>query len=81
MENKRSEVLKYEKIILKDREILDLRSKVVKEYASRLDHGVITATEYLNELNAESEARLNINIHKIQLVQAKYQYLSAIGQL
>ena len=81
MENKRAEVIKYDKLILKDQEILDLRSKVVKEYASRLENGMITATDYLNELNAESEARLNINIHKIQLVQAKYQYLAAIGQL
>jgi outer membrane protein TolC len=81
MENKRSEVIKYEQLLLKDQEILDLRSKVVKEYNSRLNNGVITATEYLTELNAESEARLNINIHKIQLVQAKYHYLATIGEL
>ncbi len=78
---KRSEVDKYEKIIQKDKEILDLRTKVVKEYDSRLKNGVITATEYLSELNAESEARLNINIHKIKLVQAQYEYLATIGQL
>jgi outer membrane protein TolC len=81
MENKRAEVIKYEQMIQKDQQILDLRSKVVSEYSSRLKNGVITATEYLTELNAESEARLNINIHKIQLVQAKFNYLSTIGQL
>lgn len=81
MENKRSEILRYEQIIIKDRQILELRSKVVKEYASRLKNGTITATEYLSELNAESEAKLNINIHKIQLVQSKYKYLATIGQL
>jgi len=81
MQNKRSDILKYEQIILKDQEILDLRTRVVKEYESRLKNGVITATEFMTELNSESEARLNINIHKIQLVQAKYRFLAAIGQL
>jgi outer membrane protein TolC len=81
LENKRAEVRKYEQIIQKDQQILNLRSKIVQEYASRLNNGVITATEYLTELNAESEAKLNINIHKINLVQAKFQYLSTIGQL
>ena len=80
-ERARAEVIKYESLIRKDQEILELRSKVVREYTSLLDNGVITATEYLSELNAESEARLNINIHKIQWVQAKYQYLATIGQL
>jgi outer membrane protein TolC len=81
LENDRAEIEKFENIIQKDQEILELRTRVVKEYTSRLKNGVITATEYLNELNAESEARLNINIHKIKLVQAKYDYLATIGQL
>jgi outer membrane protein TolC len=81
LENNLAEIKKYENMLQKDQEILDLRSKVVKQYASRLNNGVITATEYLTELNAESEARLNINIHKINLVQAKYQYMATIGRL
>jgi outer membrane protein TolC len=79
--NKRSEIDKYEKIIVKDGEILALRTRVVEAYGSRLENGVITATEYLTELNSESEARLNINIHKIQLIQATYRYIAAIGKL
>jgi outer membrane protein TolC len=79
--NKRAEIEKYEKTILKDEEILQLRSRVVAAYSSRLENGVITATEYLTELNSESVARLNINVHKIQLIQATYRYISAIGKL
>jgi len=79
--NKRAEIQKFEQTILKDEEILDLRTKVVEAYSSRLENGVITATEYLTELNSESRARLNINIHKIQLIQAKYRYLAAVGKL
>lgn len=81
LENKRTEIEKYRTMIVRDEEILALRSKVVEAYGSRLENGVITATEYLTELKAESEARLNINIHKIQLIQAMYRYLAAIGEL
>ena len=81
LNNNLAEIARFESLLVKDEEILDLRSRVVKQYASRLNNGVITATEYLTELNAESEARLNINIHKIKLVQAKYQYLATIGRL
>jgi phage-related protein len=53
----------------------------VKTYASELKHGIITATEYLTELTAETSASLNMELHKIQLINAKYEYLAAAGKL
>ncbi len=79
--NKMSEVLKYQKLIEKDEAIVELHSKIVKTYASELKHGIITATEYLTELTAETSASLNMELHKIQLINAKYEYLAAAGKL
>jgi deoxycytidylate deaminase len=76
-----AEIVKIEALIPKDREIAELRSGIVKTYASQLDHGVITATEYITELHAELEALLNLKVHEVQLARAKYDYLAAAGKL
>jgi len=58
-----------------------LRAGIAKTYASRLANGVITATEYITELNAATAALLDLKIHQIQLVKAKYDYMAAAGKL
>jgi len=81
MEKRISEIAKYEALLPKDREIAGLRAGIVETYASQLQNGVITATEYMTEMNAETEAILNLKFHEIQLVRAKYEYLAAAGKL
>lgn len=81
LERRMAEIVKIETLLPKDEEIADIRAGIVQTYASRLQNGVITATEYITELNAETEARLNLKIHQIQLVRAKYEYLSTAGKL
>jgi outer membrane protein TolC len=81
LERRLSEITKYESLLPKDQQIVDIRAGIVRTYASQLNNGVITATEYITELHAETEARLNLRIHEIQLVKAKYDYLAAAGKL
>lgn len=81
LERKRAEILKFTELIRKDEEIALIRDKVVESYASRLRNGVITSTEYITELNAASEARLNLKVHQVQLARAKYDYLATAGKL
>lgn len=81
LERKMSEILKIESLLPKDQEIVGLRAGIVKTYASQLQNGAITATEYITELNAETEAALDLKIHQVQLVRAKYEYLSTAGKL
>lgn len=81
LEQKLAEIARIEKLIPKDQEIADIRSGVVQTYASRLQNGVITATEYITELQAETEAKLNLRIHEVQLARAKYEYLATAGKL
>jgi outer membrane protein TolC len=81
LERKMSEIHKIESLIPKDEEIVSIRSGIVQTYASQLQNGVITATEYITELHAETEAKLNLRIHQVQLVRAKYDYLATSGKL
>ncbi|MCJ7800727.1 MAG: hypothetical protein MUP82_00020, partial [Candidatus Marinimicrobia bacterium] len=69
-----AEINKYEALILKDDEVIALRENITSTFASQLDKGIITATDYLTELNAETQARLNKQLHIIQLAQAKANY-------
>ena len=62
-----------------DKEVLELREQVVVEKKSLLDEGVITSTEWLIELNEEHRARLNLEIHEVQLAQAKIEYQTQKG--
>lgn len=81
LEKRISEIVKYESLLPKDREIAEIRAGILETYASQLQNGIITATEYIMEMNAETEAKLNLRFHEIQLVKAKYDYLAAAGKL
>ncbi len=74
-----STIEKLEEQIAKDDEIIELRNKIIKAYEAQLLNGTITSSEYIIELNAVTEAKLNMEIHKIQLVQAKVDYLKIRG--
>jgi len=81
MEKELSEIKKYDELIEKDKEIITLRNNITKTAASQLEHGVITSTDYLTELNAEIQSKINLETHKIQSVQAKINYLTLKGDL
>jgi outer membrane protein TolC len=81
LEKRLSEIMKYESLLPKDEEIVKIRAGIVETYASQLKNGIITATEYITELHAETEARLNLRIHEVQLARAKYDYLATAGKL
>jgi outer membrane protein TolC len=74
-----SEIVKYNGIIKKDVEIVSKRKEILRSYASQLQNGAITSTEYLTELNAENTAELNLVLHSIQQAIAKEQYNILMG--
>ncbi len=74
-------ISKYRKLLNTDEAILELQNNIVQTALSQFNNGTITSTTYLIELNKLSTAKLNLEAHKLQLVFAKYQYLSAIGNL
>jgi outer membrane protein TolC len=76
-----SDIQKFQSLIAKDNEIINLRKNIVKSFSSQLENGVITSTEYVTELNNETQAKLNLELHKVQLQMAKVNYLNNLGKL
>lgn len=68
-----------QKQLIIDEQVLQLRTEITQEKESQLNQGVITSTEYLTELTAETQARLNLEMHYVQLIQFEYEYLTQRG--
>ena len=79
LQNKLANIQKLEEAIARDSSIVAIRVRITHSSTSRLENGVITSTDYLTDLNAETSARINFETHKIQLEQAKTSYLLAKG--
>lgn len=80
LRQQQSDIEKLEKLIQKDREIIGLREKVKEAARAQLENGVITANDYLREINAEDQSRQNLITHQVQLLQAKINYQTISGK-
>lgn len=75
----KSEIEKLEQLLGTDREIIELRTKVKEAAKAQLENGVITANDYLREVNAEDMARQTMITHQLQLLQAQINYKTISG--
>ena len=75
----REQITSLKEKIQRDREIIDLRQQIVQESASQLRNGVITATEYVTVLTNANQARLALEVHEVQLRQAKIDLATTLG--
>ena len=74
------EINKLENTLKLDEEIIVLRSEIKAASSSQLHNGVITSSDYIIALNDEIQAKLNYELHKIQMELAKIQLLNLYGQ-
>lgn len=74
------EINKLEKLIASDQEIIDLRIQIKDAAKAQLENSVITANDYLREVNAEDQARQALITHQIQLLQARINYQTISGK-
>ncbi|NQT78142.1 MAG: TolC family protein [Bacteroidetes bacterium] len=81
LEQNIADISKYEKLIHRDREIIVLRVSITKTASSRFDNGVITSSDFVSRINEEAQAKLNLEMHKIQLAKAQVDYLTTLGKL
>jgi outer membrane protein TolC len=72
---------KFREMIEMDRKIIALRRDVTSSSFARLTKGVITPTDFLAAMNAETEARLQLENHEIMLLQSIYNYLLIKGEI
>lgn len=76
-----ADIEKYIELVKRDDAIITLRESVKKAAAAQLENGVLSAHDYITEVNAEDQARQNLILHDIQLLQAQYSYQNTIGNI
>jgi outer membrane protein TolC len=76
-----AEIEKLGELLQKDEEIIALRTRITHMASSQLENGVITSSDYIARLNEETQAKLALELHRIQLVKAKITYLFTLGKL
>jgi uncharacterized protein (UPF0276 family) len=79
MAQQNEDVKKYAELIANDQKIVDLRVSVKNASDAQLQNGVITGHEYLTQVDAEAQARLNLILHQVQMLQAAYKHLTTAG--
>jgi len=80
MRQQHSDISKLNDLIKVDLQIIQLRERIKTTAKAQLDNGVITANDYLRELNAEDQSRQNLSLHQIQLLMTQYNYLATTGE-
>ncbi|MDY0015506.1 MAG: TolC family protein [Bacteroidales bacterium] len=81
MMEKLNEMESLKNLLSSDDQIIDKRTFIVSICKKQLEEGVITANDYIKEINALNEVMLNKELHKIQLEQAKMIFNSLKGRL
>ena len=81
LEQQRAELESYRHLLQTDDKLIILRENIADAAASKLDNGAISATEYLTELHAERQARLDKHVHELLLTKAKININHLTGQL
>lgn len=79
--NEKSNHLRYAEMIDQDNQIIALRKRISASAFSKLSNGTITATDYLEELDKEIVARMQLETHRIQLLQSAYTIHLLQGKL
>ena len=80
LESKNAEIISIRSMIGRDQELIELRKRITATAESQYDNGILTATEFLNELNSEKQAAIDYEIHKINLVMAQVEYMNISGE-
>ncbi len=79
LESKRAEIAALRKLTESDKELIALRKKITASAESQYENGTLTTSDYLRELNAEKEAVITHEIHRINLALAQTEYLNISG--
>lgn len=73
------EINKLNELLNTDEELIRLRERIKQTAREQMEKGILTATDYLIQSNAEDQARQNKALHATQLLMAQYNYLLTTG--
>lgn len=80
LKQQQAEIDKLQQLLVSDNEIISLRKSVTEAAKVQLENGVITANDFLKEVNAEDQARQTLITHHVQLLQAQINYQTILGK-
>jgi outer membrane protein TolC len=80
-EKTKTDIQTIELQIEKGEQIVSLQNEIAQQLAAQLDNGIITATDYLLQVNAVIQAELNLKTQQLQIEQIKVNYLTQKGLL
>lgn len=80
LEQQKADIDKLRQLLDSDIQIVELRRTVTDAAKAQLENGVITANDYLKEINAEDQARQLKITHEVQLLQAQINYQTILGK-
>ncbi len=70
-DQQQKQIKQVTELLKTDQELIEVRERITKTSASKLENGTITSADYVQDLNAETTARLTMETHKIQLNEAR----------
>ena len=74
MTRPKEQINKLEKMLQNNEQMVELRTEIAKAAASKLNNEVITASDYIQEVQAETVSKLNRELFTIQLNESKEKY-------
>ena len=74
-----TDIDKYVELLKKDDAIIRLRESVKKAANAQLANGVLSARDYISDVNAEDQARQSKILHLVELLQTMYSYRVLTG--
>ncbi|MFT3824553.1 MAG: TolC family protein [Chitinophagaceae bacterium] len=80
LKQQEEDIAKLRQLMEVDDQIISIRAKVKEASNAQLENGVITANDFLKEVNAEDQARLSLIAHQVQLLQAQINYQTLTGK-
>lgn len=79
LSQQKAEIAKLVALVESDKQIITLREKVKSAANAQLENQVISASDYMREVNAEDQARQALIIHQLQLIQAQLNFNTIAG--
>ena len=78
LESKKADMQKMQSQIANDEKLVELRAKITKVITKQVDQGTATNFDFINQLSKENDARILLNIHRVQLQKMVADYLIMI---
>jgi outer membrane protein TolC len=71
---------KLKSLINTDEQLVTIKDQISKRSAVALENGAITSADYIRDLNAALQAKVNLETRKVQLIQASVNYRTIKGE-